>query len=276
MILGIDVSHWQKNVNMDKIARYGGKFLIAKASEIYRGVIYRDAYYAQNITNAKKAGMLTGAYVFFRPSSPLTAQCRMFKEMWDKAPADLPPVIDAEVADAMSAGAVKNAFEHFYKDIEQTFGRKPIIYSRDGLIKAWGLLDYIADPSHYWKAQYSSKMTGYPCAIWQFSETFRVPGIVCNLDGNYFLGTQEELQALAGGEAIPQPEPEPQEPPKFGEVVVGLLNVRVEPDHTSRALGQLRKGTKIEILSIQNERWAEIERGFVALYGAAGVFVKVE
>ena len=279
MILGIDVSHWQGNVNMDKVARYGAKFMIAKASEIYLGKIHKDDKYIQNINNAKRAGLITGAYHFFRPSSPLTAQVRLFKEMWNKAPADLPPVIDAEAADKLTAGQVKNAFEHFYKGVRDTFGREPIIYSRDGLIKAWGLLDYIADPSRYWKALYSSKFSGYPCAIWQFSETFRIPGISTNMDGNYFMGSAEDLQKLVGdGVGVPTtPEPEPFEYPKNGVVVASSLNVRVEPDHESRAIGVLRKGAKINIIGIENERWAALDRGgYCALYGAAGVFVKIE
>jgi len=274
MILGLDVSHWQSRMNWDKVARYGGKFMFAKASEIYAGRVYKDDQYIANIQNARKAGLITGAYHFFRPSSPLTAQCRIFREQWDKAPADLPPVIDAETHDGMSAKAVKNAFEHFYKDIANAWGRKPILYSRDGLVKAWGLMDYIADPLYYWKALYASKLTGYPAKFWQFSETFRVPGIDRNLDGDYFMGEIDELQSLVSGDIITPELPTGQ--PKFGKVVVGLLNVRVEPDVDSRAIGQLRKGAKVEILSIQNERWAEIEGGFVALYGAAGVFVQIE
>ena len=251
-IFGIDVSHWQKNVNMEKVAAHGAKFVMVKAGELYMGRDYRDAYYVQNITNARAAGLITGAYYFFRPSSPLTAQRRMFREMWELAPADLPPIIDVEAADAMTPGQIKNAFEHFYKDVANTWGRKPIVYSRDNLVGAWKLQDYVTDPLYYWKALYSNKFEGRPAKFWQFSDKYRIPGIDKDIDGNYFRGTMEELQSLVVTDTqLPPTPPEPEEPPVLigkVRVLVSQLWARSFPElspFTQRCI--VRKGEEYEI-----------------------------
>lgn len=225
-IRGIDCSHYQQNMNMQKVADAGCVFMIAKAGELYQGKEYRDAMYVQNITNARVAGLITGAYYFFRPSSPLTAQRRMFREMWEAAPADLPPIIDVEAADGQSAAYIKNAFQHFYNDVAETWGRRPIVYSRDGLIKAWGLNDYITDPLYYWKALYSTTFSGYPAKFWQYSETYRIPGIDKNLDGDYFMGDIDELKSLVNDIVIPEPPPVAHSV----KIICNFLRLRYKPE----------------------------------------------
>ena len=245
-ILGHDFSHWQKNINMEKVAANGGKFVMAKAGEVYQGREYRDAYYVQNITNAKAAGLITGAYFFFRPSSPLTAQRRIFKEMWDLAPADLPPIIDIESADGKSASYIKNAFEHFYNDILETWNRKPIVYSRDNCVIPWGLLDFVTDPLYYWKALYRAKFEGVPAMFWQFSETYRIPGIPQNVDANYFRGTLEQLQSLVLNVPLPPTPPEPPAPIQMYDTVAIAntdgLNIRVSPSLKGKVVALKPRG----------------------------------
>lgn len=274
MILGCDLSHWNANVNMAKVAKAGVKFMIAKCSDanMTTGVEYFDDKFLQNIINAKREGILTGAYHFFQPKFSASSQARAYFNQCSKVKPDLPPVIDLETSGGQSNAVVKANVLAFAQKTKELWGEYPIIYSRDGLIKQFGLMDYIKDPNLYWKAMYSNKPTGYPSKFWQFSEKFRIPGIACNLDGDYYLGTIEELTASAG---TPSPiEPEPSLIGKTGKVVCGVLNIRSGPGIEYRVVGHLHIKASVTVLDVQNERWLQIGDGFVARISEQGTLVQ--
>ncbi len=280
MLFGVDVSHWQGNVNWAKIKNYGAVFMFAKAAEVMPdGRYLADKFFRQNIEGAKKQGLITGAYLFFHPKVGVGTQVRFFKQQVDGMPVDLPLVADIEASDALPTAKIKVASLNFLEEMEQTFGRTPILYSRDGLVKAWGLLDWVTKNSHlYWKALYNNNFSGYPAAFWQYSDTFRIPGITTYLDANRFFGTISDLMKLTDPNAtIPTPEePKPIEFPKTGVVVASALNIRALPDYESRIVGQVRSGQKLNIIGIENDRWAALDRGgYCAIHGATGVFIKI-
>ena len=201
MILGIDVSHWQGNLSWEKVANADIKFMFAKCSE---GTDYEDDKYVRNILEARENGIITGAYHFYHPKQSASTQARHFYNLALKAPPDLPPVIDAEVTDGLISAQVHDSIMAFAEKTFQLWGKNPIIYSRDGLMKAWGLVDYFT-PELYWKAQYNNVMAGYDCRFWQYTDKFMIPGIPYGIDGNKFIGTEEELLAMTEGVEIPEP-----------------------------------------------------------------------
>ena len=56
---GIDVSKWQGSINWDKVKNSGIKFAMVRASY---GKSQKDRYFDENVANAQKAGLDTGAY----------------------------------------------------------------------------------------------------------------------------------------------------------------------------------------------------------------------
>src|SRR4051812_18934171 len=64
--LGIDVSHYQKNVNWESVARSDVKFAFAKATESNSAV---DHFFAANWRGIQDAGLFRGAYHFGRPGT---------------------------------------------------------------------------------------------------------------------------------------------------------------------------------------------------------------
>ncbi len=63
--LGIDVSEFQNAINWGQVSGIGGKvFAIIRASA---GAKTTDAYFAQNVVNAKDSGLIVGAYHFAYP-----------------------------------------------------------------------------------------------------------------------------------------------------------------------------------------------------------------
>lgn len=63
---GIDVSHYQGNINWSKVKAAGIDYAIIKIGGRYTksGKIYSDSYFKQNITGAKAAGLQVGVYFF--------------------------------------------------------------------------------------------------------------------------------------------------------------------------------------------------------------------
>ena len=62
-IRGIDVSSHNGMMNLDAAAKDGVEFVFIKASE---GATFRDPNFRLNYTKARHAGLMTGAYHFFR------------------------------------------------------------------------------------------------------------------------------------------------------------------------------------------------------------------
>jgi lysozyme len=278
---GLDLSHWQPYLNWEKLIKFGDiKFMFAKCSDVVlkTGKDYLDDKFLKHVADAKKAGVITGSYHFIQPAFSASQQARAYFNQASKAKPDLPPVIDLETSGGQPNNKVKEVVLAFAEKTKELWGKYPIIYSRDGLIKQFGLGDYIKDPNLYWKAQYQSKPTGYPCSFWQYTESLRIPGIAVNLDGDKFMGTDAKFAEFVQNNVQPDVPPVVQPEPfyKQGKVIVSVLNVRNTPDYQNNmVISHLHKGDIVDISKIYNDRWAEIEPGkYAAVYGEAGTFIE--
>jgi GH25 family lysozyme M1 (1,4-beta-N-acetylmuramidase) len=74
-LAGIDVSHHQGEVNWHAVAEAGISFAFAKATE---GATFVDPQFLRNWALIKDAGIVRGAYHFFRPSKPAESQVTNF------------------------------------------------------------------------------------------------------------------------------------------------------------------------------------------------------
>lgn len=204
-IKGIDISHWQANIDFAKLAKNDIRFAIFKAGEVPTGSRreFTDGKYERNISEAAKHGIISGAYYFFHPSIGASRQARHFATVMDNfGHPDLPPVIDVEVNDNLGPPKVASALKGMIDALLGRGYRAPIIYSR------WGfLVNQVGEPfwikDHLlWLAQYNSQLVNKPAdmskvIIWQFTDRLQLPGIGVDLDGNYWLKSEEELIQLA-------------------------------------------------------------------------------
>src|SRR5262245_60783454 len=76
-IKGIDVSSWQGTIDWNAVQRSGIKFAIVRVTD---GSHHLDKRFAQNWLGARQAGLLRGAYQFFRPAQDATAQADLLIE----------------------------------------------------------------------------------------------------------------------------------------------------------------------------------------------------
>lgn len=198
-VKGIDVSYYQGDINWPAAAGDGVEFAFVRVSD---GLHTLDTKFARNWQGTKANGILRGAYQFFRPTQDALAQANLLLDtMGPLAADDLPPVIDVEAADGMSAAQIQAKVKIWIDRVTAVTGRAPIIYTgfyfwRDSV----GALDATTSP--LWHAQYSSVAcpTIAPpwttWAFWQYTDSGRVAGIAGGVDTNRFNGTRAQLLAL--------------------------------------------------------------------------------
>src|SRR5262245_49797633 len=88
---GVDVSHYDGTIDWAKVKAAGIDFAFMKATE---NLNFVDPTFATNWTNAGTAGVIRGAYHFFRASVDGAKQAEFFVQTTGlPEPGDLPPVI---------------------------------------------------------------------------------------------------------------------------------------------------------------------------------------
>jgi lysozyme len=194
---GIDVSHFQGDVDWPTVKATGVSFAFAKATESTGTV---DPMFKTNWQAMKDAGILRGAYHFFHPEKDATAQANNFiQTVGPLAPEDLPPVLDLEITDGATGSAIVQGVETWLTLVSQQMGRVPMIY-----VTASYWNEYMTgDFSNYllWVANYDVSKPKLPNGwsdwnFWQHSKSGSVNGISGDVDLDYFNGTFEELLAF--------------------------------------------------------------------------------
>src|SRR6266849_9420139 len=90
-IPGIDISHHQLEIDWSAVAGSGIQYSFIKASE---GASFGDSRFAINWQGAADAGVIRGAYHFFRPKIAVAPQVDLFVQTVGQLQAgDLPPVL---------------------------------------------------------------------------------------------------------------------------------------------------------------------------------------
>ena len=204
---GIDVSHCQGPVDWDAAARAGIAFAFLKATE---GVTGTDARFADNWAGAWEAGIVRGAYHFFSPTAPVSAQIANFLEtLRGYENGDLPPAIDLEEDlhdghdrwDDVPLGARVGLAVEWLERVRQLFGRPPIVYTRRSFVAA--KLGNIAPLGRYplWIAHYGVPAPAVPVAwsrwtFWQYTNRGKAAGVQGSVDCDWFAGSPASLRAL--------------------------------------------------------------------------------
>lgn len=201
---GIDVSHWQGTIDWNAVAADGVEFAFVKASE---GGDYTDPRFAANWAGARRAGVIRGAYHFFRPQTDAMAQAAHFLRTVPFAPGDLPPVLDVEVTDGRSMDAVAAGVRTWLQEVERATGRRPVIYTRASFWTAQMGGAFGGYP--LWVAHYGVASPGIPAGwggwtFWQHSDAGRVDGISGGVDLNWFNGDRAALDAFAATGELPR------------------------------------------------------------------------
>ena len=192
-IEGIDVSHWEGDIDFQEVKRAGIRFVYMKASE---GVSYIDPDFERNYREARKARLKIGFYHYVTAGSEeeARAQARHFADViWGKVYHGC-PVMDFESSDSLTKDQINDVSTAFLQELREVTGKRVAIYSdannatntfdaRLAVYPLW-IADYgVARPDmrNHWKRW----------AGWQYTDAGRVEGIRGRVDRNYF--TEEML-----------------------------------------------------------------------------------
>ena len=193
---GVDVSHYQSHINWFEVASEGITFGFVKATE---GETISDSLFCQNWLEMEDAGIIRGAYHFFRPGTSAIAQAQHFIERVDLQYGDLPPVLDVEVLDDVNKDVMVARLKIWLEMVEEAFGIRPIIYTNMKYYNRYLAEDFAEHT--LWIARYNAKKTPELSKdrnwdFWQYGDRGRIAGINGAVDLNVFQGTHTDLLSI--------------------------------------------------------------------------------
>jgi lysozyme len=203
-VKGVDVSTYQGTVDWTKVKAAGIDFAFARISD---GTANPDGTFTANWQGMKAAGVIRGAYQYWRASVNPTQQADLVASMLQSAggfeAGDLPVVMDIETADGASASLIEANMKTWLDAVAQKTGKQPLIYTSMG---TYPITATTYDTYTLWVANYGATCPSMPVgwsqwSFWQDSDSGNVNGISGGVDTDVFNGTLAQLQSFAGGTA---------------------------------------------------------------------------
>jgi lysozyme len=203
-IKGIDVSHWQGDIDWPKVAADGVKFVFIKATQ---GVDFIDDKFAGNVKGAYAAGIKVGAYHYatFGSVAEANAEADHLLNIVSNFNINYPLVLDLE-EDRKKVGkkVLTDGAIAFLEKIENA-GYFAMLYSGKSFLENQ-LDEGRLRPYAFWVARYG-KTLGRDAHIWQYTSEGKVKGINGNVDMNWAYA--DFTHGTDGPVEKPKPEPKP-------------------------------------------------------------------
>lgn len=178
-ILGVDISEYQADVDMEKLAEQGVEFLYIKATE---GSGHVDSRFAQNWKNAQECGIPAGAYHFFSFDSPGKRQAENYIKTVGELSEKLIPAVDVEYygdkkENPPDSAEVAAELKDFLEALEKEYRVKPMIYCSREVYEKYIERYFDGYPrwvrSVYYPATFEA---GRNWLIWQYCDTGELEG----------------------------------------------------------------------------------------------------
>ena len=182
---GIDVSHWQHNINFSSVKESGIEFAILKAGGSDAG-FYTDSKFEENYTAAAAAGLNVGCYYFagskFSGAKNGTADAKRFASIIKGKQFSMPIYLDIEAQPVSEKAGITEAAVAFCEYMEKQ-GYFIGIYASDISGFKERLDPLIITKYSSWVARYD-KQPEYNryWNVWQYSSTGTVAGITGRVD----------------------------------------------------------------------------------------------
>jgi lysozyme len=196
---GIDVSHFQGEIDWFEVRSAGICFAFIKATE---GAGMSDPLFGQNWRGAKRAGVLRGAYHFCRPEVNAEVQAQFFLQKLQDDAGELPPVLDLEVLTNCEPEQVIHNAQTWLQIVEDKLATRPILYTgssfwRKTLKNSTAFSGYPLWIAHYTNGPKPLLPSAWPnWTFWQFAQAGRVAGIQGEVDLDIFNGDAADLEAF--------------------------------------------------------------------------------
>jgi lysozyme len=231
VVEGIDVASYQGTIDWNMVHASGREFAIARIGD-GTGL---DSTFATNWAGIRAAGMVRGAYLFFRPTSDVQTQAdHVAAAVGVLGDGDLPVTIDVECmcpystpghtcelggAGCATAAEAAAALDEIVMRVEAATGKRPMIYTS---ARVWdGATYYMSQASQPMSALWVPAYTSTSCPavasswtdwqFWQYSDGTCsgcvggvVPGVGsgASVDRDRWNGTIDTLRAFASGSGV--------------------------------------------------------------------------
>lgn len=222
-MLGIDVSSWQKDMDLKSIEN-DFEFIIVKLTE---GTTYVNPYATSFIFQAKEMKKCLGVYHFARPHDidtvkGATLEARAFCEEFEDEYLNriAIPALDYEVL--LNTDRDRIYIRTFLDTVKERLKVEPLLYCPIDILKKFPDLqeyniwlprwpshniigtDYTEYVKKYIESSgdYTITVSGIKSIIWQFTDSLVFSNYTNRLDGNYTILTRERWNKIAYGEKI--------------------------------------------------------------------------
>jgi len=199
-IHGIDVSSYQGRIDWQRVKKMHQdsvhiSFAFIKATE---GPLMVDPYFQRNWRECANAGIVCGAYQYFRPKFSGKWQATLFLQTVKLQKGNLPMVVDIERLDGMRPAKMREELDAFLKAITLKTKTRPIIYS--GLTFYTENLAGFYDDYPLWISSFDHPVLTISAEtnwqFWQHSEKAKVSGIVNSVDFDLFRGDSLQFRQM--------------------------------------------------------------------------------
>lgn len=191
---GIDVSHHQGDIDWQRVAADDVAFAIIKATE---GGDHIDDAFATNLSEARAAGLVVGAYHFFTFCRPGADQAKNFLAVVPRGEPMLPPVVDIEFGGncprRLTPEELRAELDAFLAPVEAHFGKQAIIYLIGEAVDRY---ETVMPARERWVRSLVRHPGDEKWIYWQYHNRGRVDGIDGAVDLNVLQGGPSKLVEL--------------------------------------------------------------------------------
>lgn len=192
-IRGIDISSHNGMINFEAAKSDGIEFVFIKATE---GVDFRDTNFRLNYEKARKAGMMVGAYHFFRfDSDGIDQAVNLLNTVGDRQ-LDLGIAVDVEEHGNVR-GVPFDSIKRRLIDMTEYLnlqGYRVLFYAnRDGY---YDFLMPEAEGMPLWICSFNRNPIEAEWTFWQYSHRGKVKGVRGDVDLNAFGGSREDFRTF--------------------------------------------------------------------------------
>ena len=203
-VRGVDVSHYQGQIDWPVLASQGLQFVFIKATE---GSASLDERFADNWAGAQAAGLRVGAYHFFSYDTPGASQAENFIAAVPPVGGMLPPVIDVEFygdyfSEPMEADRVLPELNDMVEALTAHYGIRPILYITEESYDLY-VAGHFADCDLWIRSTFRSPKVsdGRAWTFWQYADRAKLEGYEgaeTFIDMDVYRGSQAEFDAYPG------------------------------------------------------------------------------
>lgn len=201
-IRGVDVSHYQGEIDWEQLSAENIRFAYIKATE---GSRYKDEQFDKNWDEAQSTGLRIGAYHFFSLDSSGATQADNFCRTVTMVDAMLPPVVDVELygkyRDINQIDKERFFLElgDYLKAVELYYTMKPVIYTTEECLPL--IQEEFTDYDVWIRNVYGKPDSSIDWTFWQFSNRHVLSGYSGTeryIDMNVFVGDEKDFLSYDG------------------------------------------------------------------------------